>query len=65
MLGRSMDTGRAGLLNSAEIVVWQASRRLIIAGVLGGISIALRLLNLVSGPVWSDSHHRAYARSSP
>lgn len=52
MLGRSWDTGRAGLLNSAEIVVWQASRRLILAGTLGGVSIVLRLLGLVSGPVW-------------
>ena len=52
MLGRSLDTGRAGLLNSAEIVVWQASRRLIIAGGLGAISIVLRLVHLVSGPVW-------------
>jgi diguanylate cyclase (GGDEF) domain len=52
MLGRSPDTGRAGLLNSAEIVVWQASRRLIIAGALGGMSILLRLLGLVAGPVW-------------
>lgn len=52
MLGRSPDTGRAGLLNSADIVVWQASRRLIIAGGLGAISLVLRLVHLVSGPVW-------------
>lgn len=52
LLGRSPDTGRAGLLNSAEIVVWQASRRLILAGGLGAISVVLRLVGLVSGPVW-------------
>ena len=59
MLGRSPDTGRAGLLNSAEIVVWQASRRLIIAGGLGAISIALRLVHLVVGSRLANSHHRA------
>lgn len=52
MFGRSAETGRAGLLNSADLVVWQASRRLIIAAGLGIASFSLRVLGLVGGPAW-------------
>lgn len=52
MLGRSPFAPRVGLLNNAEIVVWQASRRLIIALAIGITAVVLRLTGVVSGPVW-------------
>lgn len=52
MLGRSPFATRAGLLNNAEIVVWQSSRRLLIALAIGVVGIALRVAGIVSGPVW-------------
>jgi diguanylate cyclase (GGDEF)-like protein len=52
MLGRSPFAPRVGLLNNAEIVVWQASRRLTIALTIGIAAAVLRLTGVVSGPVW-------------
>ena len=52
MLGRSPFALRAGLLNNAEIVVWQSSRRLIIALAIGLVGLALRFTGIVEGPVW-------------
>lgn len=52
MLGRSPFAPRAGLLNNAEIVVWQASRRLTIAVTIGVAAVILRLTGVVSGPIW-------------
>jgi len=52
MFGRSPHSSRAGLMNSAEIVVWQSSRRVVAAGSLGGSAVVLRVLGFVSGPVW-------------
>ncbi|HEY4306904.1 MAG TPA: diguanylate cyclase [Gemmatimonadaceae bacterium] len=52
MLGRSPYAPRVGLLNNAEIVVWQASRRLTIALTIGLAAILLRLTSVVKGPVW-------------
>jgi diguanylate cyclase (GGDEF)-like protein len=52
MLGRSPFAARAGLLNNAEIVVWQSSRRLLIALAIGIVGVALRLVGVVDGAVW-------------
>jgi diguanylate cyclase (GGDEF)-like protein len=52
MLGRSPFAPRVGLLNNAEIVVWQASRRLTIALTIGVTAVVLRLTGVVNGPVW-------------
>jgi diguanylate cyclase (GGDEF)-like protein len=52
MLGYSPYAARAGLLNNAEIVVWQSSRRLVIALAVGAIGVALEALGLVHGPSW-------------
>jgi hypothetical protein len=52
MLGRSPHAASAGLLNNAEIVVWQSSRRLTIAIAVGVIGVLLHSLGLVEGPSW-------------
>jgi diguanylate cyclase (GGDEF)-like protein len=52
MLGRSPFAPRAGLLNNAEIVVWQSSRRLLIALSIGVVGVVLRATGIVSGPAW-------------
>jgi diguanylate cyclase (GGDEF)-like protein len=52
MLGRSPFAPRAGLLNNAEIVVWQSSRRLLIALSIGVLGIVLRVTEMVSGALW-------------
>ena len=52
MLGRSRHTASAALLNNAEIVVWQSSRRVVIAVVIGAIAALLRAIGVVAGPVW-------------
>jgi diguanylate cyclase (GGDEF)-like protein len=52
MLVRSPFAGRAGLLNNAEIAVWQSSRRLTIALAIGVIGVVLRVTGVVAGPVW-------------
>jgi diguanylate cyclase (GGDEF)-like protein len=52
MLGRSPFAPHVGLLNNAEIVVWQASRRLTIALTIGVIAVVLRMSGVVQGPVW-------------
>jgi diguanylate cyclase (GGDEF)-like protein len=52
MLGRSPFATRAGLLNNAEIVVWQSSRRLLIALTIGVAGIVLRAVGVINGPVW-------------
>jgi len=39
-------------LNSAEIVVWQSSRRLVTATGLGIVGVTLRLVGMLAGPVW-------------
>jgi diguanylate cyclase (GGDEF)-like protein len=52
LFGRSPFATRAGLLNNAEIIVWQSSRRLLIALVVGLIAVTLRLTRIVAGPVW-------------
>jgi diguanylate cyclase (GGDEF)-like protein len=52
VFGSSPQGARAGLLNNAEIVVWQSSRRLMFAAGIGSLAALLRALGLVSGPVW-------------
>lgn len=52
MLGRSPFAPRAGLLNNAEIVVWQSTRRLYIALALGIAGIGLRATGVIAGLVW-------------
>lgn len=52
MLGRSPHATRAGMLNNAEIVVWQSSRRLIIALSVGALGVVLHTVGLVRGPGW-------------
>jgi hypothetical protein len=52
MLGRSPHAVRAGLVNNADIVVWQSSRRLMMAIGLGGAAALLRLTGVVGGPLW-------------
>jgi len=52
VFGSSPEGTRAGLLSNAEIVVWQASRRLMFAGGIGVLAAVLRAVGLVAGPVW-------------
>lgn len=52
LIGRSPQSTRAGMLNNAEIVVWQSSRRLLFAGVVGLIAVILRATGLAAGPIW-------------
>ena len=52
MLGHTRHTANAALLNNAEIVVWQSSRRVVIAVVVGAIATLLRTMHVVAGPVW-------------
>ena len=52
MLGRSPHAVRAGLVNNADIVVWQSSRRLMMAIGLGAAAALLRLTGVVGGPLW-------------
>ena len=52
MLGRSPHAERAGLVNNADVVVWQSSRRLGMAILLGIVAVVLRAVGVVSGPIW-------------
>src|SRR4051794_33753069 len=52
MLGRSPHAERAGLVNNADIVVWQSSRRLMMAVGLGATAALLRFAGFVTGPLW-------------
>jgi diguanylate cyclase (GGDEF)-like protein len=52
LLGRSRHTANVASLNNAEIVVWQSSRRVMMAVVVGAVAAILRGLGLVAGPVW-------------
>jgi diguanylate cyclase (GGDEF)-like protein len=52
ILGRSRHTANAASLNNAEIVVWQSSRRVTMAVIVGAVAAILRGLGLVAGPVW-------------
>jgi diguanylate cyclase (GGDEF)-like protein len=52
LLGRSRHTANAASLNNAEIVVWQSSRRVMMAVIVGAAAAVLRGLGLVAGPVW-------------
>lgn len=52
LIGRSPYAARAGLLNNAEIIVWQSSRRLWVAVAIGLVAAVLRLSGMVGGPVW-------------
>jgi diguanylate cyclase (GGDEF)-like protein len=52
ILGRSRHTANVASLNNAEIVVWQSSRRVMMAVVVGAVAAILRGLGLVAGPVW-------------
>jgi diguanylate cyclase (GGDEF)-like protein len=52
LLGRSAHTANAASLNNAEIVVWQSSRRVTMAVVVGAVAAILRGFGLVAGPVW-------------
>jgi diguanylate cyclase (GGDEF)-like protein len=52
MLGYSPHAARVGLLNNAEIVVWQSSRRLAIALAVGAIGVLLDSVGLVHGQIW-------------
>jgi len=40
------------MLNNAEIIVWQSSRRLMIAVAIGLVGVLLRVTHIVAGPVW-------------
>jgi diguanylate cyclase (GGDEF)-like protein len=50
--GSPQYTSRAGAFNNAELVVWQSSRRLIIAIAVGAIGILLQVVGVVDGPSW-------------
>ena len=50
-LGRSPYARRVGALNSAELVVWQSTRRSMIAAALGFAAVLLRAVGFVYGPV--------------
>jgi diguanylate cyclase (GGDEF)-like protein len=50
--GRSPHADRAGLVNNADVVVWQSSRRLVMAVGLGTTAVLLRAAGVVSGPLW-------------
>ncbi|HVX42165.1 MAG TPA: GGDEF domain-containing protein [Gemmatimonadaceae bacterium] len=52
LLGRSPHATRAGLLNNAEIIVWQSSRRLVMALGLGVAAALLRATHVIAGPAW-------------
>jgi diguanylate cyclase (GGDEF)-like protein len=52
VFGSSTHGARASLLNSAEIVVWQSSRRVVTAAGLGFCGVMLRVVGLLAGPVW-------------
>ncbi len=52
MLGRSPHATRAGLLNNSEIIVWQSSRRLVMALGLGVVAAVLRATGTIAGPAW-------------
>jgi diguanylate cyclase (GGDEF)-like protein len=52
IIGRTPYATRAGLLNNAEIVVWQSARRSLIALGIGVLGVALRGFGLVTGPAW-------------
>jgi len=52
MLKGSPRASRVGLFNNAEIVVWQSSRRLLIALAIGAVGVALRIAGIVDGPLW-------------
>ncbi|HEY9227807.1 MAG TPA: GGDEF domain-containing protein [Gemmatimonadaceae bacterium] len=52
MFGSSPQGSRAGMLNNAEIVVWQSSRRLLFATAVGSVAALLRFTGMVAGPVW-------------
>src|SRR5262249_60537714 len=52
VFGSSPQGSRAGMLNNAEIVVWQSSRRLLFASAVGSVAALLRFTGLVAGPVW-------------
>ncbi len=52
MIGHTPHAVRAGMLNNAEIVVWQSSRRLLVALAVGAVAVVLRALGLVDGPIW-------------
>lgn len=52
MLGRSRHTTNVASLNNAEIVVWQSSRRVALAVIVGAIAALLRGLGVVAGPMW-------------
>ena len=51
ILGRAPQSRRVGSLNNSEIVVWQSSRRFVIAVGVGAVAVLLRLLGVVAGPV--------------
>ena len=52
MLGYSPRAARVGLLNNAEIAVWQSSRRLGIALAVGVIGVLLDTFGVVHGRIW-------------
>jgi diguanylate cyclase (GGDEF)-like protein len=52
IIGRSRHTTNVASLNNAEIVVWQSSRRVAIAAIVGVVAVLLRAIGIVSGPTW-------------
>jgi diguanylate cyclase (GGDEF)-like protein len=52
IIGRSRHTTNVASLNNAEIVVWQSSRRVTIAAIVGAAAVLLRALGVVAGPAW-------------
>lgn len=52
MIKGSPRVSRAGLFNNAEIVVWQSSRRLLIALAIGAVGVLLRVAGVIDGPLW-------------
>jgi diguanylate cyclase (GGDEF)-like protein len=52
ILGRSPFAPSTGLLNNAEVVVWQSSRRLVIAVTIGVVAVGMRLTGAMNRPIW-------------
>ncbi len=52
VLGRSRYAERAGVFNNAEMVVWQSTRRIWLAGAVAAGGAFLRLTGWAHGPVW-------------
>ncbi len=52
VLGRSRYAEKAGVFNNAEMVVWQSTRRIWLAGAVAAGGALLRFTGMARGPVW-------------